>query len=85
MHIKYCEPCQFNKLKTIEKCPHELHHVKVPSKAWLQIGECYFIVSTIYCLAWGICANQLGICMTNQLNSHNSGHKSILLMRSNLN
>ena len=44
IHIKYCEPCQFNKLKTIEKCPHELHLVKVPSKAWSQIGECYFIV-----------------------------------------
>ena len=44
MHIKYCEPCQFNKLKTIEKCPHELYPVKVPSKAWSQIGECYFIV-----------------------------------------
>ena len=39
MHIKYCETFQLNKLKTIEKYPHELLPIKVPSKAWSQIGE----------------------------------------------
>ena len=48
MHIKYCKPCQFNKLKTIEKCPHELHPIKVPSKAWSQIGEPISIHRSMY-------------------------------------
>ena len=48
MHIKYCEPHQFNKLKTIEKYPHELHPIMVPSKAWLQIGAHISIHRAMY-------------------------------------
>lgn len=34
MYIKYCEPCQINNHKKIDKCPTEMQPVKVPCEAW---------------------------------------------------
>ena len=39
MYIKYCLKCQLNSVNKLEKCPHELQPIKVPSKVWAQIGK----------------------------------------------
>ena len=38
MYIKYCKPCKMQNSHKLEKCPHVLHSVPVPSKCWAQIG-----------------------------------------------
>ena len=39
MYIKYCLKCQLNVVNKLEKYPHELKPIKVPSKVWAQIGQ----------------------------------------------
>ena len=38
MYTKYCKPCQIQNSHKLEKCPHVLHSVPVPTKCWAQIG-----------------------------------------------
>ena len=41
MFIKYCELCQMNNHKKLDKCPTEMQPVKVPQHAWKQIGKIF--------------------------------------------
>ena len=39
MYIKYCEPCQCNNTRKLEKCPHVMVPIKIKGKPWSQIGK----------------------------------------------
>ena len=39
MLLKYCEPCQMNSYRRLEKCPHELKPILVPKSSFSQIGK----------------------------------------------
>ena len=38
MFIKYCEPCQHNNTRKLEKCPHGMQSIKIENKVWSQVG-----------------------------------------------
>ena len=40
MFIKYCEPCQKNNTRKLDKCPHKMKSIKIEEEVWTQIGEC---------------------------------------------
>ena len=38
MYIKYCEPCQMQNSRKLQKCPHVLKSIPVPAKCFSKVG-----------------------------------------------
>ena len=48
MMIKYCEPCQCNNTRKLDKCPHQMIPIKIEGKSWSQIGKDILRISGIF-------------------------------------
>ena len=40
MYIEYCETCQWNYTRQLEKCPQVMIPIKIEQKVWSKIGKC---------------------------------------------